>query len=363
MSCSTKKVTDHVLLISSLHCITIYDPLKERESFTFSQCVFGPSLKIILLFYYFITVLGAWPFFFIATTNTFIAIMKNVHKFIVLFMVIIMTVNGHSSIDSSSSSSPSPAVSSNDSSTSDASSTPDKSLSFSVFSLGRIKEFFGTKPSLDLARTFSSLKGALSSPMTALMYAGSLAVGAIVMLAFYESPISPLPVPSLPDPPVGRFPPEHPVWPPPVHSRGPQGLVGNGHDMSAASEIRPVMVPHPNMKLNPIHRRAGVDQGRPLMPTYVRQVNPGRPKVYMPNKATKLVENPVNWFQYQPKFDVNHHNNNNCNGTLCNQNANVTTSISSSPSSKDKTQKAFDLLMPRTSSSSKQTLDEDTRSV
>lgn len=30
----------------------------------------------------------------------------------------------------------------------------------------------------------------------------------------YESPLSPLPVPSLPKPPVGRFPPEHAVWPP-----------------------------------------------------------------------------------------------------------------------------------------------------
>lgn len=34
-----------------------------------------------------------------------------------------------------------------------------------------------------------------------------------MLLAFYESPLSPLPVPPLPHPPVGRFPPEHSVWP------------------------------------------------------------------------------------------------------------------------------------------------------
>lgn len=57
----------------------------------------------------------------------------------------------------------------------------------------------------------------------------------------YESPLSPLPVPSLPKPPVGRFPPEHPVWPPvskhPVklrqHQQGPQMQY-------AASNMNPV---------------------------------------------------------------------------------------------------------------------------
>jgi len=35
-------------------------------------------------------------------------------------------------------------------------------------------------------------------------------LGAVALMAFYESPISPLPVPALPEPPVGRFPPEMP---------------------------------------------------------------------------------------------------------------------------------------------------------
>ena len=60
----------------------------------------------------------------------------------------------------------------------------------------------------------ATLKSALGSPLTGLVYAASLAVGVITLLAFYESPISPLPVPSLPKPPVGRFPPEHAIWPP-----------------------------------------------------------------------------------------------------------------------------------------------------
>jgi hypothetical protein len=65
-----------------------------------------------------------------------------------------------------------------------------------------------------LARLDASLKSVLGNSVTGLVYAASLAVGVITLLAFYESPISPLPVPSLPKPPVGRFPPEHAVWPP-----------------------------------------------------------------------------------------------------------------------------------------------------
>lgn len=78
----------------------------------------------------------------------------------------------------------------------------------------------------------ASLKSVLGNPLTGLVYAASLAVGVITLLAFYESPISPLPVPSLPKPPVGRFPPEHSVWPPvskhPVKA-GPQYAASNQH--------------------------------------------------------------------------------------------------------------------------------------
>lgn len=79
----------------------------------------------------------------------------------------------------------------------------------------------------------ASLKSVLGNPLTGLVYAASLAVGVITLLAFYESPISPLPVPSLPKPPVGRFPPEHAVWPPiskhPVKANGPQYAASTQH--------------------------------------------------------------------------------------------------------------------------------------
>ena len=65
-----------------------------------------------------------------------------------------------------------------------------------------------------LARIDATLKSYLGNPLTGLVYAASLAIGAISILAMYESPLSPLPVPSLPKPPVGRFPPEHASWPP-----------------------------------------------------------------------------------------------------------------------------------------------------
>lgn len=49
--------------------------------------------------------------------------------------------------------------------------------------------------------------------------------------------VSPMPVPPLPDPPVGRFPPEHPIWPPPqkeqmqMSDKKRVGIMGNygGH--------------------------------------------------------------------------------------------------------------------------------------
>ncbi|UXI20243.1 RNA polymerase III [Sarcoptes scabiei] len=60
----------------------------------------------------------------------------------------------------------------------------------------------------------ASVRGIFKKPMTAVTAAVSMVIGVVAMLAFFESPISPLPVPPLPDPPVGRFPPEHPNWPP-----------------------------------------------------------------------------------------------------------------------------------------------------
>lgn len=202
--------------------------------------------------------------------------------------------------------------------------------------------------------------------MTVLAYAGSLAVGAIVMLAFYESPISPLPVPPLPDPPVGRFPPEHPIWPPPSHTQvnrvQPAAVNGNHHNnfVHAASELRPVAVPHPNMI-----RRAGHEMSKHDLPHHAKvhhnpQAKPNqhhptsniqfRSKV--PQKATKLNENPFNRVDLKPELS-------HCNGTICDQNANLTTSVSSSSlASKDKPQKLFDILMPRTSDFTKSTSNE-----
>jgi len=52
-----------------------------------------------------------------------------------------------------------------------------------------------------------SSRAVFKSAMTPAIYAASLIVGVIAMLAFYESPVSPMPIPPLPDPPVGRFPP------------------------------------------------------------------------------------------------------------------------------------------------------------
>ena len=111
-----------------------------------------------------------------------------------------------------------------------------------------------------LARVDATLKSYLGNPLTGLVYAASLAIGAISILAMYESPLSPLPVPSLPKPPVGRFPPENPVWPPvsknpvklkhaaggipyavassphAIYSLAPQGSISDHKMVAAASE-------------------------------------------------------------------------------------------------------------------------------
>lgn len=46
------------------------------------------------------------------------------------------------------------------------------------------------------------MRGMLSTPMSIGATALSVLLGGIVLMAFYESPISPLPVPPLPNPPV-----------------------------------------------------------------------------------------------------------------------------------------------------------------
>lgn len=56
----------------------------------------------------------------------------------------------------------------------------------------------------------SMIKGKYSVPA----YVASALLGAVALMAFYESPISPLPVPPLPEAPAGRFPPEMPNLPP-----------------------------------------------------------------------------------------------------------------------------------------------------
>ena len=49
----------------------------------------------------------------------------------------------------------------------------------------------------------SSVRGVLSSPLSIGATAMSVLLGGIVLMAFYESPLSPLPVPPLPQAPVG----------------------------------------------------------------------------------------------------------------------------------------------------------------
>jgi len=101
-----------------------------------------------------------------------------------------------------------------------------------------------------LARIDASLKSVLGNPLTGLVYAASLAVGVVTLLAFYESPLSPLPVPSLPKPPVGRFPPEHPSWPPvarnpvKVNQGGNYGGNYGGYAASASNNNQAFALPN-----------------------------------------------------------------------------------------------------------------------
>lgn len=94
-----------------------------------------------------------------------------------------------------------------------------------------------------MARIDATLKSYLGNPLTGLVYAASLAIGAISILAMYESPLSPLPVPSLPKPPVGRFPPEHASWPP--IPKNPMKLK-SGSTPYAASQVNPVYAMAPS---------------------------------------------------------------------------------------------------------------------
>lgn len=54
------------------------------------------------------------------------------------------------------------------------------------------------------------MRSIMKSKYSVPAYVASALLGAVALMAFYESPISPLPVPALPEPPVGRFPPEMP---------------------------------------------------------------------------------------------------------------------------------------------------------
>lgn len=250
----------------------------------------------------------------------------------------------------------------------------DTAVSASTFSIQGIKDFIFRARSVDLARTFSSLRGSISTPFTALMYMGSLAVGAIVMLAFYESPISPLPVPPLPDPPVGRFPPEHPVWPPPSRSSQPiahhQSHLPNHPivpgSLASASDIHPVAVRPP---AGYIHRRTGMEVGGSQYPLKgQKQLNPlnSVASKAASSKASKLSSTSVSderveFIEEANKNAafVNNKNSNSpgaCNGTVCEQNGTTINSTVSLLTSfiKDKPQKLFDILMPRTSENNKQ---------
>lgn len=57
------------------------------------------------------------------------------------------------------------------------------------------------------------MRSIMKSKYSVPAYVASALLGAVALMAFYESPISPLPVPALPEPPVGRFPPEMPNLP------------------------------------------------------------------------------------------------------------------------------------------------------
>jgi hypothetical protein len=90
----------------------------------------------------------------------------------------------------------------------------------------------------------ASVRGLFTGPLSALVYGASLLIGGIVLLAFYESPLSPLPVPPLPHPPVGRFPPEHSVWPVNRNHRASNPVASNGQP-NGNMQFPPIHFPHP----------------------------------------------------------------------------------------------------------------------
>lgn len=127
----------------------------------------------------------------------------------------------------------------------------------------------------------ASLRTWFETPITSAVAAVSVLIGAVALLAFYESPsnfptnnmiietnyskydfnfsffvVSPLPVPPLPDPPVGRFPPEHPIWPPVnkgnnyakggqyYPKRASNTAYNNNNQLPAATFLYPVYVPY-----------------------------------------------------------------------------------------------------------------------
>lgn len=84
----------------------------------------------------------------------------------------------------------------------------------------------------------ASMRSIMKSKFSVPAYVASALLGAVALLAFYESPISPLPVPALPEPPVGRFPPEMPSLPAGVQipfRTNQQSQYGNGYNQRSSN--------------------------------------------------------------------------------------------------------------------------------
>jgi len=167
----------------------------------------------------------------------------------------------------------------------------------------------------------------LTSPLTALAYLGSMAVGAVAMLAFYESPLSPLRVPPLPDPPVGRFPPEYPIWPPKSYT----GL------KPSASEPQGVASPQ-GTNYRMFNRRTSMESANPS------------DAVMNPSKIYHYQVSPQS-LPKQSTFNSNQEGAINLDIQATNQsNETALDGLSSrnATNTSDKPQKLFDILMPRT---------------
>ena len=123
-----------------------------------------------------------------------------------------------------------------------------------------------------------------------------MAVGAIVMLAFYESPLSPLRVPPLPDPPIGRFPPENPIWPPKE----------NSYQQASASEVNSFQQGPPYRVFN---RRTSMESANPSEMI----INP----YHKPGVSSQLTKKPTLKSAQPTNFNFERQTLNQCNGTKC----------------------------------------------